>query len=66
MVLRIVMLVDAPMGMGLAIKEALAMQVEKYGDVTVSVVEEIGKEESNAVRMQRAPGGAKGTGHRGA
>lgn len=41
--LRVTIEVDAPVGLSLAVKEQLAMQVEQYGDtrvVSVVVVEE--------------------------
>lgn len=39
--LRIVMDVDRPVGQSIGIKEALAMDLERYGDVRVVSVEEI-------------------------
>lgn len=39
--LRIVMDVDRPVGQAIGIKEALAMDLERYGDVRVVSVEEI-------------------------
>ena len=39
--LRIVMVVDRPVGQAIGIKEALAMDLERYGDVRVVSVEEI-------------------------
>lgn len=39
--LRIVMDVDSPVGQAIGIKEALAMDLERYGDVRVVSVEEI-------------------------
>lgn len=39
--LRIVMNVDRPVGQAIGIKEALAMDLERYGDVRVVSVEEI-------------------------
>ena len=39
--LKIVMDVDRPVGQAIGIKEALAMDLERYGDVRVVSVEEI-------------------------
>jgi len=43
--LRIVLEVDAPLGHAIGIKEALAMDAEKYGDVRVISVTELGNEQ---------------------
>lgn len=45
MKLRIVFEVDAPVGHAIGVKEALAMDAEKYGDVRVVSVEEIPDEQ---------------------
>ncbi len=39
--IRIVIEVDAPAGQAIGIKEAIAMDLEKYGDTRVIAVEEI-------------------------
>lgn len=43
--LKITCHVDAPAGQAIGIKEALAMDLEKYGDVRVVSVEEIQPEQ---------------------
>lgn len=43
--LRLVFEVDAPVGHAIGVKEALAMDVEKYGDVRVVSIDEIPDEQ---------------------
>lgn len=43
--LKITLEVDAPVGQAIGVKEAIAMDLEKYGDVRVVRVEEIGGEQ---------------------
>lgn len=43
--LQIILEVDAPLGHAIGVKEALAMDAEKYGDVRVVSVKEIGGEQ---------------------
>ena len=43
--LKITILVDKPAGQAIGIKEAVAMDLEKYGDVQVISVEEIEPEQ---------------------
>ena len=43
--LRIVLDVDAPLGHAIGVKEAIAMDMEKYGDVRVVSVTETGGEQ---------------------
>ena len=44
-VLRVTVQIDAPDYMAMAVKEALAIECEKYGDVRVVSVEGSGKEQ---------------------
>lgn len=48
--LRITLLVDRPAGQAIGIKEAIAMDLEKYGDVQVISVEEIRGEEQTRIK----------------
>ena len=43
--LRIVLEVDAPLGHAIGVKEAIAMDMEKYGDVRGVSVTELGGEQ---------------------
>lgn len=42
--LKITIMVDAPSGQAIGIKEAIAMDMEKYGDTKVIAVEELEKQ----------------------
>lgn len=52
--LIVTMEVAAPMGAAIGVKEALAMDVEKYGDVRVISVEEIGAEQISLTEAGRS------------
>ena len=45
--LRIVIEVDAPVGQAIGVKEALAMELERYGDTRVVSVEEVVPEQED-------------------
>lgn len=50
--LRITVEVEAPVGQAIGVKEALAMELEKYGDTRVVSVEEVAPEQTSLLPEQ--------------
>lgn len=57
--LTIVLKVDAPAGQAIGVKEAIAMDLEKYGDVRVVEVREDGQEQMRISGVSRGTNNGK-------